>query len=169
MAIACCVTFPRFQCVALFPAKSMVSPRTLPFCVGCVTLFAIILFLVACFLFLLVFPVTLCLGTYLLDLLCLPWPTRWVQNCSSCFSCLSALRLPSCLFVLVSQLCTSSSWRYDRSHYDPSQPCSLGTRPAHICLCFVFIFYLSSSYFTRFFGRVSWVFPGFIWFARDTG
>ena len=123
-----------------------------------------------CRLFLvLVFSVTLCLGTYLLVLLCLPWPTRWVQNCSSCFSCLSALRLPSCLFVLVSQLCRSSSWRYDWSHYDPSQPCSLGTRPAHICLCFVFLFYLSSSYFTRFFGRVSWVFPGLIWFARYTG
>ena len=105
MAIACCVTFPRFQCVALFPAKSMVSPRTLPFCVDCVTLFAIILFLVACFLFLLVFPVTLCLGTYLLDLLCLPWPTRWVQNCSFCFSCLS---LPYVCLLVFLFLCHNS-------------------------------------------------------------
>ena len=29
-------------CIALFPAKSMVSSRTLQLCVGCVTLFSIL-------------------------------------------------------------------------------------------------------------------------------
>ena len=163
-------------CVALFPAKSMVPPRTLSLCVGCVTLcFNVVLFLAlrACPPF---------------RLLCGPWPTSWTYV-RLCFSSVSALFL-SCL---PAGLILSFCWSIRRqiigmivpansnfSPWDSASALSACLFLFHFYFIFIFIYFhfpLCSFPFAllRIFFRVHvymyvpWICPWHYLVAGDTG